>query len=345
MITLKEIAHEANVSVAAVSYVVNGRDAGQVGTRTRQKILKILKRHDYRPDGIAKALRCKRTGVIGVLMPSFEVSFFPAVLNAIETSARSRGFQVIACQTQYEPSLLEEQLHTLRERRIEGLIVCPRASNAALIKKLLDSGDRILAFDTDIAGAAIPCVRTDEIEGARMAVGHLLTLGHRRVATLRNPLKEFPAERQLRYLGYLDALRDAGIKPDDALVYDSLYCDFDAGTAAIEEFRGRGAAPTALFAPNDMVALGAMAACRRHGVDLPRELSIIGYADLREGRYTSPSLTTIDQRPQELGTSLAALLMDWIEDVNARPPPLTLVKTKLIERESTVSPNSVINSH
>ncbi len=332
MVTLQQIADEAGVSRVVVSRVLNARPV-RVGEATRRRILGLVERHGYQPNGLVKALRSKRTQALGVLLPSVEYSFFPRLLNGIEQAASARGWQVLMCQTHSRPEILANEVDMLRQRRVDGLLLTPHPESGVLLRRLLAAGQKLVFVDDTIAGLPVACAKSDDVAGVRQAVAHLLRLGRRRIAFVGWPAGVTP-NSDARRQGYLAALAAQGLAADQNLVLDSPICGPREAGELIRGLLAGGIAFDAVFAVTDMAAIGALQALREAGLRTPQDVAVVGYGNLREGAYMSPALTTVDQQPDATGRRAVDLLLDAIE-ADCQPVPETLLAApELIVRAS-----------
>lgn len=332
MVTQKQIAKEAGVSIAAVSYVLSGRH-NEVGSEVRQRIEQIAHHHHYQANALVHALRTKRTHILGVLVPSVQFSFFPQIIDGIETEARQLGYQVVICQTHNDHHLLEKAVTKLGQQRTDGLILCPSQLQSDYYQRLREAGARLVFLDEAVEGVDAPAVDSDDGLGACLATRHLIRLGHRRIATLRAPPADPAPTAGARLEGYHNALREAAISFDERLVIESKHYSIEDGAHAIRELL-RSTEFTAFFAPTDMAAIGAMQALQEAGKSVPRDVALVGYGNLHEGLYLTPSLTTVDQKPAEMGAAAVRLLMDLIENRSPSAPRTIMTTPELVIRQS-----------
>ncbi len=334
-VSMREVAAEAGVSVASVSYVLNGRH-NQVGAKTLEKILLVTRRLNYQPNLLMRAVRTRRSQVIGVLIPSFRTTFFPTVADAIESELAAHGYHAVICQTHSQTECMERNLVMLRQRRVDGLIVTPKFDQANLFAELVERGSKVVLIDHSFPEIPIASVRSDDEAGAGMAVRHLLELGHRRIGVLRHQAGQFPEMLPERYRGYVKALAEAGIAIDQNLV-ETVETGFTAedGENAFKRLYARCPDLTALFVPSDLAALGVMRAARELGLRIPEDLSLAGYHNQEAGSHTTPTLTTVDQKPAEIGHRAVVSLLGMIEGRNPPEPRQILIQPELIVRGST----------
>jgi LacI family transcriptional regulator len=319
-VSLRDIAREVGVSVATVSYAVNGRP-GLMTQKTREKILDAVKRLDYQPNGLMRAVRTRRSGVVGVMVASFQTTFFPQIIDGIECALMDFGYHAVMCQSHSDDRLAAENLAMLRQRRVDGLIVTPKFNGTELYRPILAAGIRTVFVDAYLPELEIPSVQSDDDTGSYLATRHLISKGHRRIGTLRRTDALLFGNMLDRFNGYRRALAEAGIAYDEALVRV-----VDPG-ASVEQGRQAGLAlltetdATAIFSPLDFGALGIMQAARDCGRAIPDNLAVVGYCNQEAGRFTTPPLTTVDQKPQEIGRVAVHRLMALI---HGKPDPLPL---------------------
>ncbi|MBN1865609.1 MAG: LacI family DNA-binding transcriptional regulator [Victivallales bacterium] len=332
MATLKQIAGEVNASIAAVSYVMNGRE-GEVGSRMREKIRKALIRHDYHKNAIIQGLRDKNMRLIAAVLPSVRHSFFVRVLDGIETVASERGYLVILAQTMSDYRRFEFLMRRLQEFRASGLIITIPRMPVKLMKDTCSIRTPILCVDNSYVNHGIASVRNDDITGSIGAVGRLIALGHRRIGTMKIPSGIASEKFQGRFLGYKKALKDAGIPYRSELVGNAGSSSMEDGFEVGRELLDKGSGMTAFFAPSDTAAIGFANAAKEKGLLIPDDIALVGYANLREGICHDPPICTVEQHPEEIGSIAARYMIDWIEK-KVVPQKLTLVPVDFIERKS-----------
>jgi len=332
MLTLQQIAAEAGVSRVVVSRVLNGRDVG-ASVETRRRIHELVEKYGYQPNGLVQALRAKRTHALGVLLPHVGNTFFARILDGVEQAAVERGWQVLMCQTHSDAAVLERETTMLRQRRVDGMVIAPHFQSAPCLRRLLEIGQKIVLVDDFIPGLGLPCAKSDDVLGARLAVDHLLGLGHTRIAYLGLPdgIKPNAAER---WQGYGAALAGRGIEGDPALAAFSESTDISDGHRMTAGLLAAGVRFTAVFATTDHLAIGAIQALREAGLRVPRKVAVVGYGNLLEGVYMAPSLTTVEQKPDASGRRAVELLLDAVEGKTPLAPGVYRTTPELVVRES-----------
>ncbi len=332
MATIKDVAERASVSTATVSYVLNG--TGTVTEATRQRVLAAVADLNYQPNHAARSLR-SRSRTLGLVLPARSARLSDPVMaelvDGLAGAAAARGyFLLMAIAGDGQPEeLLGEQL--LRSGRVDGLVLLDLRSDDARVRHLLALGAPIVCAGPPQAGQGCPCVGLDSYAGARMATGHLLALGHRRVAQIAPPSDL--AESELFFQGYADALAAADIEIDPSYTVESGATQ-DDGMAAMQELLALPQPPTAVFAASDTLAFGAMHALRDAGIEVGPGISLVGCGDAPLAAHTHPPLTTLRAPRHALGAALAGRLIGQVERqaAGARDTALSM---QLIVRRST----------
>jgi LacI family transcriptional regulator len=329
-VTIREIADLAGVSVATVSRVMNGRD--DVSPETRELVQKIVRGHGYTTNRSARGLSAGRTGLIGATVPHVHPTYFSFILSGASEAAYDRDMRLVLCPTQHEHdrevSLLERMMQGTTDG---GLLILPQES-ADELEHLLDHGYHFVVVDPlQPLSDRIPAVSSAHGAGADLAVKHLLSLGHRRIAAITGDRGWVATEDRLR--GYYAALGSAGILPSPELVVDAEF-QIEPGLRAARRLLDLQEPPTAIFAFNDNLAIGALQAARERGVRVPEELSIVGFDDLEFAELVTPALTTVRQPLAEMGRMAVSLLERLIEGQRIEALHVEL-RTQLIARGST----------
>jgi LacI family transcriptional regulator len=332
MITTKKLGKELGLAQATISMAL--RDHPEISLATRRRVQDAAKRLNYTPSRIARAMRTGKTHTVGVIVPVLSVSYFPAVVDAVEIEAKRCAYQCLICQSRHTEEEFQHRVGTLLEHRVDGLVVMPfdSFSNAATYRNLQRHGTPFVIADMEMPGdLAVDSVTNDNVAIGRTATEHLLALGHRRIACLRGTDCSLVMIR--RFEGYCAAMRDHGVAVDERLVVEHgrHYTD---GQSAVMTLLARGVPFTALIAPSDGAAVEAMLALQAHGIRVPADISVVGCANQDFTALVSPALTTVDQNATSLGQSAFALLADRLADP-AAPPRAVKVAAALVQRGST----------
>ncbi|AEF21711.1 MULTISPECIES: LacI family DNA-binding transcriptional regulator [Pseudomonas] len=329
MATIKDVAARAGISYTTVSHVVNG--TRPVSDQVRSKVEAAIAELGYVPSGVARSLRVRATGTLGLLLPNASNPYFAELARGIEDHAERNGYSVILCNSDDDIDKQLRYLRVLLERRIDGLIVATVASDAAFAQALAALRVPLVLVDRSLEGVSADQLRVDHEQGAYLATRHLLELGHRRIVCIGGPASTQVV--QLRAGGYRRALDEAGIEAQ--AVVDCAFTS-PAGHAAAQVLLAGEQRPTAIFAGNDMIALGVLRAAAERGLQVPQQLSVVGFDDIEVSRYLHPALTTVGQRIGQLGEQAAERLLARI-----RKPGLVaeqrLIEPTLMLRESTAA--------
>ena len=331
--TIREIADLAGVSIATVSRVVNGR--GDVSPETRELVQRVVRERGYSANRSARGLSRGRTGLIGATVPMLHPLYFSHILSGAAEALYEEDMRLVLCPTQHkherEVSLLDRLMHGTTDG---ALVILPEESSDEL-EALLNHGYRFVVIDPlTPVNERIPAVSAANTAGAAGAMQHLLQLGHRRIAAITGPRDGKASVDRRR--GYYAALAEAGIAPDRQLEVEG---DFQIATGADLAHRllDLPDPPTAIFAFNDNMAIGALQAARARRMDVPRELSVVGFDDLEEAEIVTPALTTVRQPLAEMGRIAVSLLTRLLEGQRLEALHVELA-TRLVVRESTAPP-------
>lgn len=348
MVTIKHVAERAGVSVSTVSRVMNGRD--HVSPTTRLKVLKAVDELGYQPNVWAQNLvRGQLTRELGLLVYDISNTYFAEIAKAFEAVAYRHDYTVILCSTA-EDTKTSRYLELFLRRRTDGIAIvgCRLTKDEiARLDKLLDRGVPIVitrekGWDADQLTESLKkrsaFVEIDTYEGARTAVTYLISQGHRRIGALLTVSRDELA-KDPRTLGYLQALREHGIAVDEQLIVSDLATSKSAGASGMKELLRRETGCTAIFAYNDLIAIGALATCRWEGIRVPEDFSIVSIDDTEDSLYTCPPLTTVRIPREEQGEFMASYLLSKIG--GGRPPSFLSLPIQLSLRQS-VAPRGVM---
>jgi LacI family transcriptional regulator len=312
-VTMADVAREAGVSLMTVSRALNGKEG--ISDATRVHIQEVIGRLGYRPSSIARGLVTKRTGTIGLVVPDNSNPYFSEVARGVEHTAYANNYSVFLCNTEEDPQREKAVLHSLAEKYIDGLVLCSsRLAEDDLRECLKDFSAQVLVNRLFEYSAASMVLAHDE-EGARLGVGHLLRSGHRAIGMLAGPERSYGA--QMRVKGYTETLSKAGVSLNPRWIQ---HCSptVDASQQAAVELLTRHPELTALVCHNDLVAVGALKACRQLGRAVPDDLAIVGFDDIPLASLVTPPLTTIHVQRYEMGLLAGETLMAQIKGETIR---------------------------
>ncbi|UJW87334.1 LacI family DNA-binding transcriptional regulator [Devosia sp. SL43] len=339
MVTIKDVAKAANVSIATVSRVVN--NYAHVRPAVREAVAKAIAELGYRPNGLASSFRTQQSNIVGVLLRQQRTPFSSALAYAIETTMFDQGYRVLLCSTNGDPEREEAYLETMLDMRAQGVIIRPSAATARTVKQvntLRDRGIAVSFVDMKPKMAAISSVVCDNFSGGYQGMRHLIELGHRKIGIVAGKIAQKGGSFDVgseRVRGIRQAAQD--LATDVEIVFSppfdiaSFEVGREAGQAMITGHRGL----TAIFATTDMLAIGVMHAAHALDLDLPRDLSILGYDGVLESSVTFPTLSTIAQPIHEMGQIAATTLIDHMTGASKSPRQVVLENT-LIQRSSTI---------
>jgi DNA-binding LacI/PurR family transcriptional regulator len=330
--TIYDVARRVGVSTATVSRALNG--TGQIAPDTREQIEQAVRALGYQPNNLARSLVTRTTQTIALLLPDITNPFYPGLVKGVQDCAHRNGYTMLLCTAEGDPAGEESYLAMLRSRQVDGALVDGLRLPKARIAAFVDDGFPIVSLDRDIDSPAVPLVQVDNRRGARIATEYLLELGHRRIAhVLGVDGLRITIERRR---GYEEALRAATVDPDPDLVATGDFTE-DGGRAAVERLLDRAGDITAVFAANDLSAIGVLAGLADRGIDVPGRMSVVGFDDLRLASYVSPPLTTVHQPAEQIGTRAAQVLIDLLNGHRRRPRRMLLEPT-LVVRDSSGAP-------
>ncbi|MFF7855309.1 substrate-binding domain-containing protein [Streptomyces sp. NPDC007904] len=332
-ISLKDVAARAGVSARTVSNVVNG--SARVSAQTRQRVQKAIDELGYRPNLAARSLRAGRTGIIGLAIPELHSPYFGELAGLLVDEARRRSWTVIIDQTRGDAEAERRLLTGDGGRVMDGLVISPWALGAADLTVTARSLPVVLLGERSPQGLA-DRVAVDNVAAADEATTHLLALGRRRIAAigLQPHLENGTAEQRAE--GYRRALRRAGVTPRPEWERAVTSLHRADGARAMSELLDGGAVPDAVFAFSDELALGALHTAHARGMLVPRELAIVGFDDIEDGRFSHPSLTTISPDKRQIAQRALQCLADRIYSPRNEVPASDLtIPHRLIVRGST----------
>jgi LacI family transcriptional regulator, galactose operon repressor len=332
-VTIREVADEAGVSIATVSRVLNGRD--DVAPETRELVSRVIQQRGYVANRSARGLSAGRTGLVGVVVPLVFPVYFSAILSGASEALYEHDLRVVLSPTGHEHdrevTLVDRLMHGLTDG---ALIVLPEESSSEL-QRLVDAGYHFVVVDPRLRlDDSIPSVSAAHTSGADQAMRHLLSLGHRRIAAITGPDGWVATEDRRR--GYHAALAAAGILPDPALEVESDF-EIAGGARATSQLLDLPDPPTAVFAFNDNLAIGAVQAARTRGVRVPEDLSVVGFDDSEHATIVTPALTTVRQPLAEMGRTAVSLLSRLLDRQRFETLHIELA-TRLVVRSSTAPP-------
>lgn len=343
MPNMKQIAQMAGVSLGTVSHVIN--NSARVREPLRRRVLDAVDALRYQPSALARGLRRDRTNMIGMVIPDVTNPFFPAVVRGAEDTAFANGYRLVLCNTDNSHAKEMEHLHQLRTYLPAGLIIIP-ASFGKLseeVESFRRSGAAVVFLDRMPRNWKGDSVTVANDDGAFRAVQYLIQLGHKRIACVTGPLHLTNAQERLA--GYRRALKLAGLPIPEAYVRKSTFDRVGGYNDALVLLRLRSR-PTAIFAQNDLMAMGALLAIRELKLRCPQDVSVIGFDDLDVTELMDPPLASIRQPGYQMGATAVQMLLDRVnmDEVRAAPGQHRVLETELRIRESVAPPKTASRS-
>lgn len=329
--TMKDIAREAGVSINTVSRALNGKP--DVNEDTKKGILEIADRLNYVPNFLAKGLVTKNTRTIGVIVSDNANPFFARMIKGIEDYARSRGYNIILCNTDERYEKEEEAVRLLREKRVDGLVITltPAQKKRTDILELKRSGVPFVLLNRHMDDIITDYVINDNVYGAYLAVTHLVKSGYKRIGYISGPPQISSVRERLE--GYKKALFENNIEFDNSLVKESNL-KMENGYRLMKEFLELKNRPTAVFTYSDLLAIGALKALKEAKLQVPKDIALVGYDDIEFSGLLEVPLTTVHQPRYRIGEEGVKILINRIEGKDSEGLYQVVLKPELVIRES-----------
>lgn len=333
-VTIADIARVANVSKATVSRVVNNKLEG-VGKETRERILQIIEEYKFQPSMIARGLVTKRTKSLGLIIPDITNPFFPQLVRGAEDYANKNGYTLFLCNSDKSIEKEKDYINVFIEKSVDGVILTSNISEkSSQYSALKNYAIPLVLLDRYVDGSEYDVgVFLDNVKGAYLAVSYLLNKGHKNIAFITGPMSVTTSMN--RFKGYEMALNEKKLEVDQSLIKEGDYL-IDSGIKKVTELLEEGKKFTAVFAGNDMMAIGAMKALKSRNIKIPENVEVIGFDNIELSQVVEPPLTTVAQPAYDMGVLGAKLLIKLIEGKKLRTKNFVL-EPELIIRGTTKS--------
>jgi len=328
MTTIRDVAQAANVSISTVSHVINETRA--VSPKTRARVLRAIEDLNYKHNRLASSLRQRKTQTIGVLLPNSTNPYFAEVLTGIEESCFEQNYNFIMGNANDNPQRELAYLQVLLSRQVDGIVLISTGAYVDSVNLLAANQTPVVMVDRSTDIETIDEIFTTNHAGGRLATEYLLRLGHTRIVCITGPSFLTPSAQRVD--GYREALSTAGIIPDANWVIAGDF-QMSSGYEATKTSLALSGPPTAIFACNDLMAVGALCAVHEVGLQVPQDISIIGYDDIPLASYTTPRLSTIAQPAREIGHLAVQRLLDRLQNPD-KPPQHDMLPVTLVERDT-----------
>ncbi len=328
-ITMKDIARMVGVSESTVSRAINNKKG--VGEKTRKEILRLARKYNYKPNQLARSLAKQESEMIGLILPDIASSFYSEVARGIQDVAIDNGHQVIICNTDGEESEEIKYINWLQSNKVNGIIFLGDSLVTDQIIKLGLSGYPIVLANRLVEEVVLPSVIIDDITGSYKAIKHLLKEGYKEIALINGPNDKFIFKDRLE--GYKRAIREYNINYKQRLVLNKE-CSREGGYQGFLDLVKDGLFPDAIFAANDLIAVGVVEAIKTGGYLIPNDIAVVGFGDTIVTSIIDPPLTTVAQPMYQLGVSSANKLFSLIskEEVEEK---VEILESKLIIKKTT----------
>jgi len=329
---MRQIAERADVSIGTVSHVVNG--TSRVRPKLRERVLEAIRSLGFQPSALAQGLRTNRTRMLGMIIPDISNPFFPSVVRGAEDVAFKHSYRVVLCNTDNDPAKESLYFTELRSYRTAGLLIIPAAGSdiASALKPGTPGIPPVVCLDRRPEGWTGDSVVVANELGAYGATQYLIEAGHRNLAVITGPTKLENSVERLK--GFRKALKDKNLTLPAEFVQEAAF-DTRSGFQAAKRLLKMLPLPTAIFACNDLMALGALHAIHEMNLRCPEDISLIGFDNLEFCEYTNPPLTSVYQPGYQLGAAAANLLLDRVNGMHDRAKRI-LLETELKIRSSVL---------
>jgi LacI family transcriptional regulator len=338
-VTIKDLARELGISPSTVSRALSGHP--DISDATIKKVTELAEKYHYQPNSIALSLRSSKTKTIGVILPEIAHSFFAAIISGIEDAATEKGYNVMLCHTDeiYHREVVDAKL--LFSHRVDGLLVgvSKTTFNMDHFKPYIDRGLPLIFFDREPEGIDASTVLVDDRVGAFKAVEHLIEQGCRQILHMAGPYDVSTSKKRLK--GYQEALTANGLPQDpDLVVYCESGIDIEEAENTMSQLLAQGMRFDGLFANNDALAIGAIRALKKAGVEIPRQVAVIGFSDWQIASLIEPPLSSVIQPGYKMGQKAVELFFQ-VQANPGMPPKRIVLNTETVLRESSIRhPNS-----
>mgnify|MGYP001340472939 CR=1 FL=1 len=327
--TIYDVAKEAGVSIATVSKVMNNQ---RVGQKSKEKVLQAMEKLNYKPSVLASALTGKQTSTIGFLLPDLANPFIAEMARRVEDRAYERGYNLVICSTDFEPDKEAFYVSLLKQKSVDGFIIAGGFKHIEVVTQLLEEQFPVVLLGESYPSLSINSVKVDDFIGGYEVASFLISLGHKKIAVIG---EEASSSRE-RIRGYEQALHDHNLPINKRMVMITSHSNVENVERVAGELLDQEA-PTAIFACNDILAIGVILAARERKLQIPKDLSIVGFDNTFLSRSSDPPLTTVKQPIQDLCFQAFDMLIEEIKGESKYKQRVVLLP-ELIVRKSTGAP-------
>lgn len=332
-VTLRDVAADAGVHPATASRALNPGTRALVNEETARRVLDSAERLGYRPNPIARGLKTNRSYTIGVLIPDLRNPLFPPIARGIEERLEPSGYTSVLANTDNDHEREKLSFEALRARQVDGFITGTARRHHPLLRELCDTGIPLVQVNRRMDDDDVPSVVADDITGVRLAVDHLVDLGHTQIAHVAGSLEV--STGQQRFDGFLEAMAGRGAAVDERLIPTALNYSEAEGHRLTKALLADGRPFTAILAGNDLMALGCIDAINEAGLRCPEDVSVVGFNDMDWSARFAPPLTTVRVPHYDLGVQAADLLLERLTGADPGPAEHLVLPVEMVVRGST----------
>ena len=334
MTTIRDVAKRAGVSAMTVSRVLN--NSAHISRRARERVEVAIAELGYVPNELARSLRFKQTNTLALILTDITNPFFTTIARGVEDVASTAGFNVIFCNTDESEEEQKEYLTILVKKQVDGVLLVPAQSSADAVSYLQECRVPVVLLDRRVEDCRVDSVRCDSEGGAYRLTQLLLDQGHRQIAILTGSEKVSTAVD--RVIGYRRALEEAGVAVDESYIMHGEFTQASGEVMARQALR-LARPPTAVFAANNFIALGAYRALRAAEIEIPGQISLVAFDDLPSALVLEPFLTVAAQPAYQMGQRATELLLERLANTASEQPQEIILPTEIIVRQSSGPPS------
>ena len=331
MPTVLDVAKRAGVAPITVSRVIN--NSGYISQATRERVEAAVKELGYVPNTIARGLRSKRTMTLALVVTDITNPYFTLMARGVEDVAGDSGYTVVYCNSDESEAKEEKYVNILAQRQVDGVLLVPSCGNVKTIKFLLSNDITVVALDRRVSGVEIDSVRSDSQDGAKRLINLLIRLGHKRIAMITGP-KDVSTSVD-RVTGYQQALSEADLDENELVYYGAF--NQESGYEFTNQAMLHSPRPTAIFGANNFITIGIIKALHDLKIDVPGDVSVVGFDDLPESMLVNPFITVARQPAYEMGRIATELLLKRISIELDEEYQELILPTEIIEHDSISS--------
>ena len=331
MPTVLDVAKRAGVAPITVSRVIN--NSGYISQATRERVEAAAKELGYVPNTIARGLRSKRTMTLALVVTDITNPYFTLMARGVEDVAGDSGYTVVYCNSDESEAKEEKYVNILAQRQVDGVLLVPSCGNVKTIKFLLSNDITVVALDRRVSGVEIDSVRSDSQDGAKRLINLLIRLGHKRIAMITGP-KDVSTSVD-RVTGYQQALSEADLDENELVYYGAF--NQESGYEFTNQAMLHSPRPTAIFGANNFITIGIIKALHDLKIDVPDDVSVVGFDDLPESMLVNPFITVARQPAYEMGRIATELLLKRISIELDEEYQELILPTEIIEHDSISS--------